>query len=88
MQWGNAIMCNTEGPLRIADAHTKKLGFFYAQPSYFRAFILERNQFNVQKNQFYQMNDQLHFTSKYAHYTHMQTYKSESGESSFIYCRR
>ena len=33
------------------------------------------------------MNDQLYFTSLYVHYTHMQTYKSESGDSYFIYCR-
>ena len=47
MQWENVVMCNAEGPLRIADAHMKKLGIFYAQLSDFRVFILERNQFNV-----------------------------------------
>ena len=39
---------NVKGPLRIADAHMKKLGIFYAQGSGFRAFILERTQFNSQ----------------------------------------
>jgi hypothetical protein len=47
MQRGNVVMCNAEGPLRIAEAHMKKLGIFYAQRSVFCAFILERNQFKV-----------------------------------------